>query len=85
MDVTMPEKDYFRGAKLVRWLKRTGERVETREPLFEISSKSVDCQIGSPCSGVVGEILVREGGIMGMGATVARIVADEQAKTDKRV
>jgi 2-oxoglutarate dehydrogenase E2 component (dihydrolipoamide succinyltransferase) len=58
---------------LTRWLKKTGEKVERDEPLFEISTDKVDTEIPSPAAGTLSEILVQEGATVGINTIVGRI------------
>jgi 2-oxoglutarate dehydrogenase E2 component (dihydrolipoamide succinyltransferase) len=58
---------------LTRWLKKTGEKVERDEPLFEISTDKVDTEIPSPAAGVLSEVLVQEGTTVAINSVVARI------------
>jgi 2-oxoglutarate dehydrogenase E2 component (dihydrolipoamide succinyltransferase) len=58
---------------LTRWLKKSGDKVERDEPLFEISTDKVDTEIPSPAAGTLGEVLVQEGQTVQVNAVVARI------------
>lgn len=50
-------------AKIIRWLKSEGERVEKGEPLFEVETDKAVLTVESPASGVLLKILVPEGNI----------------------
>jgi 2-oxoglutarate dehydrogenase E2 component (dihydrolipoamide succinyltransferase) len=85
--VIMPQmgESIFEGT-ITKWLKKPGERVERDEPLFEISTDKVDSEIPAPASGVVKEILVKEGQTVQINTVVALIgdgdmKAAEPAKT----
>src|ERR1700727_2036870 len=54
-------------------MKKTGDKVERDEPLFEISTDKVDTEIPSPSAGTLGELLVQEGQTVQVNAVVARI------------
>jgi pyruvate dehydrogenase E2 component (dihydrolipoamide acetyltransferase) len=58
---------------LTRWLKKSGDKVERDEPLFEISTDKVDSEIPSPVAGTLGDLLVQEGQIVQVNSIVARI------------
>jgi pyruvate dehydrogenase E2 component (dihydrolipoamide acetyltransferase) len=60
---------------LTRWLKNVGEKVESDEALFEISTDKVDAEIPSPSSGVLVRILVHEGKTIPVNTVVAYISA----------
>src|SRR3954447_7700785 len=67
-----------------RWLKQEGERVETDEPLLEVSTDKVDTEIPSPAAGVLTKILVAEDETVEVGAELALIGGDGEggAPTD---
>jgi pyruvate dehydrogenase E2 component (dihydrolipoyllysine-residue acetyltransferase) len=80
-EVVMPQmgESIFEGT-ITKWLKKTGDKVQRDEPLFEISTDKVDAEIPAPASGVLQEIKVPEGntvqvntvvGVIGDGAGVA--------------
>jgi pyruvate dehydrogenase E2 component (dihydrolipoamide acetyltransferase) len=60
---------------ITRWLKKTGDRVERDEPLFEISTDKVDAEIPAPSAGVLKEIKVTEGQTVPIQTVVAVIDA----------
>lgn len=73
-DVVMPQMgESIVEGTLTRWLKKTGEKVERDEPLFEISTDKVDTEIPSPAAGTLSEILVQEGATVGINTIVGRI------------
>src|SRR6185312_10377011 len=73
-DVVMPQMgESIVEGTLTRWLKKSGERVERDEPLFEISTDKVDTEIPSPAAGTLSEVLVEEGKTVGINTVVARI------------
>lgn len=45
-----------------RWFKRSGDPVAIDEPLVEINTDSVTREIRAPVTGVLSQILVRDGG-----------------------
>jgi len=78
--VIMPQmgESIFEGT-ITKWLKKQGERVERDEPLFEISTDKVDSEIPAPASGVVQEILVKEGQTVQINTVVA-VIGDGSAQ-----
>jgi len=77
VDVIMPQMgESIAEGTLTRWLKKTGERVERDEPIFEISTDKVDAEIPSSTAGVLAEIMVKEGETVPVNAVVARIETD---------
>ena len=73
-DVVMPQMgESIVEGTLTKWLKKSGERIERDEPLFEISTDKVDTEIPSPAAGTLAEILVEEGKTVGINTVVGRI------------
>src|ERR1700691_3757361 len=76
-DVVMPQMgESIVEGTLTKWLKKSGDKVERDEPLFEISTDKVDTEIPSPAAGTLGELLVQEGQTVQVNAIVARINDD---------
>src|SRR3954466_1465686 len=83
--VTMPALgESVTEGTVTRWLKQQGERVETDEPLLEVSTDKVDTEIPSPAAGVLTKILVAEDETVEVGAELALIGGDGEggAPTD---
>src|SRR5580693_1547572 len=78
--VIMPQmgESIFEGT-ITKWLKKVGDRIERDEPLFEISTDKVDSEIPAPASGIVQEILVKEGQTVQINTIVA-VIGDGSAK-----
>src|SRR4051794_23407076 len=75
--VTMPALgESVTEGTVTRWLKQEGERVETDEPLLEVSTDKVDTEIPSPAAGVLTKILVAEDETVEVGAELALIGGD---------
>src|ERR1700676_3452692 len=79
-DVVMPQmgESIFEGT-ITKWLKKTGDKVQRDEPLFEISTDKVDAEIPAPASGVLQEIKVSEGTTVGVNTVVGTIAVDGEA------
>ncbi len=78
--VIMPQmgESIFEGT-ITKWLKKKGDRIERDEALFEISTDKIDSEIPSPASGVVQDILVKEGQTVQINTVVA-LIGDGSAK-----
>jgi len=78
--VIMPQmgESIFEGT-ITKWLKKTGDRVERDEPLFEISTDKIDTEIPSPAAGVVQDILIKEGQTVQINTVVA-VIGDGTTK-----
>ena len=61
--------------EIARWLVREGDAVAENEPIVEIQTDKATVEVGSPVAGVVLRIVVREGEIAAVGATLAVIGA----------
>src|SRR5438132_13235078 len=79
-EVKMPQmgESIFQGTVTKR-LKKKGDKVQRDEPLFEISTDKIDTEIPSPTSGVLQDILVKEGQTVQINTVVA-IIGDGAAK-----
>jgi 2-oxoglutarate dehydrogenase E2 component (dihydrolipoamide succinyltransferase) len=71
-------------ARIIRWLKKPGDRVEADEPDLEIATDKVDSEVPAPVSGILTEIRVAEGQTVPVG-TVLAIIAEEGASTSASV
>ncbi len=80
-DVVMPQmgESIFEGT-ITKWLKKTGDKVQRDEPLFEISTDKVDAEIPAPASGVLQEIKVSEGNTVQVN-TVVGVIGDGNGAT----
>ena len=58
---------------IVRWLKAEGEEVERDEVLLVIETDKVEVDIPSPWTGVVVQVLAREGEVVKILQPIARI------------
>lgn len=78
--VIMPQmgESIFEGT-ITKWLKKKGDKVERDEPLFEISTDKIDSEIPAPASGIVQDILVKEGQTVQINTVVA-VIGDGSAK-----
>lgn len=65
-------------ARIIRWLKKPGDRVEADEPVLEIATDKVDSEVPAPTAGILTEIRVKEGETVPVG-TVLAIIAPEGA------
>src|SRR6478672_4674681 len=70
---------------LSKWLKKVGDQVKRDEPMFEISTDKVDAEIPAPSTGVLAEILVKEGETVAIQTVVARLETDVTAAVGSAV
>ena len=57
-------------ATVARWLKKAGDAVAADEPLVELETDKVTVEVPAPAAGVLAEIVVAEGGEVGVGAVL---------------
>jgi 2-oxoglutarate dehydrogenase E2 component (dihydrolipoamide succinyltransferase) len=63
-------------ATVSKWLKKVGDSVKKDEIILEISTDKVDSEIPSPASGVITEILFKEGDVVPVKVKIATIDTD---------
>lgn len=68
--------------RLVKWLKKVGDLVELDEPIFEISTASLDAEVPSPASGILHEIKIAAGSILAKDAVLGRIEKGKAKNAD---
>ena len=64
-------------ARVARWLKKEGDRVETGEPVVELETEKIDLEVGADHGGVISSIKRKEGEDVKVGELLATI--DESA------
>ncbi|MGE0054608.1 MAG: 2-oxoglutarate dehydrogenase complex dihydrolipoyllysine-residue succinyltransferase [Hyphomicrobium sp.] len=60
-------------ATVGKWFKKTGDAVKADEPLVELETDKVTVEVPAPSDGVMGEILVEQGGTVAVGAVLAAL------------
>jgi len=70
-------------AKIIKWLKRPGEKVKKDEPILEISTDKVDSEIPAPAGGVVRELFYKEGDLVPVKTKIAVIETEASAGADQ--
>ena len=66
-------------ATIGQWLKKAGEAVAQDEPLVELETDKVSIEVPAPEAGVLGEILVKEGETVEVGALLGTVDAASAA------
>lgn len=64
--------------KLVRWIKKPGDRVEKGEPLMEVETDKATVEIESPAFGVLTRVTAQEGDEVPVGQVIAEIQDNEE-------
>ncbi len=74
VDVVMPKMgESVQEGKVLRWVKKVGDRIERDEVLLEISTDKVDTEVPAPAAGIIAELLANEGDTVEVGKVIARI------------
>ncbi|MGA1191594.1 MAG: dihydrolipoamide acetyltransferase family protein [Bdellovibrionota bacterium] len=74
IDMVMPQMgESIAEATIARWLKSPGDTVEKDELILEISTDKVDSEIPAPASGVLKEVLFKEGDVVPVKVKIAVI------------
>jgi 2-oxoisovalerate dehydrogenase E2 component (dihydrolipoyl transacylase) len=66
---------------VAQWLKKPGDRIEKYEAFVEVSTDKVNAEVPAPVSGVLREIIVKEGETVPTGAPIA-VIEEAAAATD---
>src|SRR6185503_13420307 len=64
-------------ARVARWLKKEGDRVEVGEPVVELETEKIDLEVNAERGGVIASIKHKEGDDVKIGELLA--VVDESA------
>ncbi len=72
--ITMPQLgETVTEGTVAQWLKKIGDAVEKYESFVEVSTDKVNAEVPSPVSGVIREIIAKEGETVPTGAPIAII------------
>jgi 2-oxoisovalerate dehydrogenase E2 component (dihydrolipoyl transacylase) len=72
--ITMPQLgETVTEGTVAQWLKKVGEPVEKYEAFLEVSTDKVNAEVPSPVTGVIKEVLVKEGDTVPVGTPIAII------------
>jgi pyruvate dehydrogenase E2 component (dihydrolipoyllysine-residue acetyltransferase) len=86
VDVVMPQMGVsVSEGTITKWLKNEGEEIQADEALLEISTDKVDTEVPSPASGIVTQILVKEGETVDVGTKLAVIGGEAGAPAEAPV
>jgi len=74
VEVTIPKLGLtMQEATVVRWLKKPGDAVKSGEPLLEIETEKITCEVESPPDGTLSEIVVGDGTVAAVAAVIGLI------------
>src|SRR5262245_15450575 len=70
----MPKlSDTMEEGKLLRWLKKPGDRVVVGDVLAEVETDKADMELEAEAAGVLAKILIEEGGSAAVGEAIAQM------------
>src|SRR4029079_9437407 len=85
-DIIMPQLgESIAEGTVVKWLIPLGGAIEKDQSLLEVETEKVDLEVPSPASGVLNEILVKEGETVAVGTLLERIDSAPPAGVISRV
>ena len=85
-DIIMPQLgESIAEGTVMKWLIPLGGAIEKDQSLLEVETEKVDLEVPSPASGVLNEILVKEGETVAVGTLLARIDSAPPAEVISRV
>jgi 2-oxoisovalerate dehydrogenase E2 component (dihydrolipoyl transacylase) len=73
VDVLMPDLQGAEEIVIGTWVKRAGDHVDDGETIVEARTDKVNAEIPSTVTGIVAELLVKEGEQVTAGQAIARI------------
>ena len=74
VEITIPELGHgSQEAKMVAWLKNTGDTVTAGEVIAEVMTEKVNIEIDSPVDGMITETFVNEDDLVEMDTVIAVI------------
>jgi 2-oxoglutarate dehydrogenase E2 component (dihydrolipoamide succinyltransferase)/2-oxoisovalerate dehydrogenase E2 component (dihydrolipoyl transacylase) len=85
-DIIMPQLgESIAEGTVVKWLVAVGGTIEKDQSLMEVETEKVSLEIPSPATGVLNEILVKEGETVPVGTLLARIDSTPPSEVISRV
>jgi pyruvate/2-oxoglutarate dehydrogenase complex dihydrolipoamide acyltransferase (E2) component len=75
-DILMPDLEGAEEITIGAWTKKKGDHVAEGETLMEALTDKVNAEIPSPFTGVVDELLLKEGDPVKPGQPIARVSAE---------
>jgi pyruvate dehydrogenase E2 component (dihydrolipoamide acetyltransferase) len=82
LEIAMPKlSDSMEEATVLAWLKRPGDTVKRGEPLVEVETDKATVVYEAESNGVLGEIVVDDGGTAQLGAVIARLTVESAEET----
>jgi 2-oxoisovalerate dehydrogenase E2 component (dihydrolipoyl transacylase) len=84
--ITMPQLgESVHEGTVARWLVQPGDRIEEFEPMLEVDTDKVNAEVPAPVTGILKEILAREGETVAAGAEIAVVELEGDVEAPARV
>lgn len=77
--IVPPMGESISEATIARWLKQEGESVQMDEPLVELETDKVTVEVGAPATGVLTDVLVKQGETVNVGTLIGRVTEGESS------
>lgn len=68
-------------ATILKWLKKSGDKIEQDESVLEVATDKVDTEVPSTHAGVLTEILAKEGEVVKVGTVIAVLTTEVGVET----
>jgi 2-oxoglutarate dehydrogenase E2 component (dihydrolipoamide succinyltransferase) len=65
-------------ATILKWLKKPGDKIEQDESVLEVATDKVDTEVPSTYSGILDEILAKEGEVVKVGKAIAILSTEKE-------
>ena len=86
VDIIMPKMgESIMEGTILKWHKKPGDKINVDETILEISTDKVDTEVPSPESGIVSELLYKEGDVVEVGKVIAKLESNGAVKADSAV
>jgi 2-oxoglutarate dehydrogenase E2 component (dihydrolipoamide succinyltransferase) len=69
-------------ATILKWLKKPGDKIDQDESVLEVATDKVDTEVPSTYSGVLEEILAKEGEVVKVGKAIAILSTEKEESTE---
>src|ERR671922_1614878 len=84
--VTMPQLgESVHEGTISKWLVKPGDRVEEFEPMLEVDTDKVNAEVPAPVTGVLKEILAKEGDTVQAGSEIAVVELEGEGEAPEKV
>jgi 2-oxoglutarate dehydrogenase E2 component (dihydrolipoamide succinyltransferase) len=72
-------------ATIIKWVKKSGDKIDIDESVLEIATDKVDSEVPSPVSGKLLNIFFKENDVVQVGAVIATIEIESELDSDEDI